>query len=186
MRAEREKRAAIAESEGERQSRINRADGEKQEAIAKSEGEKARRVNEAEGRAAEIRLVAEATATGIRAISQAVNEPGGSEAMKLRLAEQYIAEFGKIAIIVALAAHVFGGGGVLFYGAGWLQRQTLFHCINFFYNNAHFLAYFVNLAKICVGTYIFKVAYVNKAVNSWSDVYKNSELGNAADFSCLF
>ena len=60
MRAEREKRAAIAESEGERQSRINRADGEKQEAIAKSEGEKARRINEAEGRAAEIRLVAEA------------------------------------------------------------------------------------------------------------------------------
>ena len=97
MRAEREKRAAIAESEGERQSRINRADGEKQEAIAKSEGERARRVNEAEGRAAEIRLVAEATASGIRAISQAISEPGGSEAMKLRLAEQYIAEFGKLA-----------------------------------------------------------------------------------------
>ena len=97
MRAEREKRAAIAESEGERQSRINRADGEKQEAIAKSEGERARRVNEAEGHAAEIRLVAEATASGIRAVSQAISEPGGSEAMKLRLAEQYIAEFGKLA-----------------------------------------------------------------------------------------
>jgi len=97
MRAEREKRAAIAESEGERQSRINRADGEKQEAIAKSEGERARRVNEAEGHASEIRLVAEATAAGIRAISQAISEPGGSEAMKLRLAEQYITEFGKLA-----------------------------------------------------------------------------------------
>ena len=97
MRAEREKRAAIAESEGERQSRINRAEGEKQEAIAKSEGERARRVNEAEGHAAEIRLVAEATASGIRAISQAISEPGGSEAMKLRLAEQYITEFGKLA-----------------------------------------------------------------------------------------
>ena len=97
MRAEREKRAAIAESEGERQSRINRADGEKQEAIAKSEGEKARRVNEAEGRAAEIRLVAEATAQGLREIAAATHEQGGLEAMNLRLAEQYIAEFGKIA-----------------------------------------------------------------------------------------
>ena len=97
MRAEREKRAAIAESEGERQSRINRADGEKQEAIAKSEGERARRVNEAEGRAEEIRLVAEATAEGIRAIAKALAEKGGSEAMNLRLAEQYIGEFGKLA-----------------------------------------------------------------------------------------
>ena len=98
MRAEREKRAAIAESEGERQSRINRADGEKQEAIAKSEGEKARRINEAEGRAAEIRLVAEATATGIREIAQAIDgTPGGRDATNLRLAEQYIGEFGKLA-----------------------------------------------------------------------------------------
>ena len=97
MRAEREKRAAIAESEGERQSRINRAEGEKQEAIAKSEGEKARRVNEAEGHAAEIRLVAEATAQGLREIAAATKEQGGMEAMNLRLAEQYIAEFGKIA-----------------------------------------------------------------------------------------
>jgi regulator of protease activity HflC (stomatin/prohibitin superfamily) len=97
MRAEREKRAKIAESEGERQSRINQADGEKQEAIAKSEGEKARRINEAEGRSTEIRLVAEATAEGIRAIAAALNEPGGQEAMRQKLAEQYIAEFGKLA-----------------------------------------------------------------------------------------
>ena len=98
MRAEREKRAAIAESEGERQSRINRADGEKQEAIAKSEGEKAKRINEAEGRAAEIRLVADATAQSIREIAQAIaGSEGGYEAMNLRLAEQYIAEFGKLA-----------------------------------------------------------------------------------------
>ncbi len=97
MRAEREKRATIAESEGERQSKINRAEGEKQEAIAKSEGERARRVNEAEGRAAEIRLVAEATAEGIRTIAQALTQPGGREAMNQRLAEQYIAEFGKLA-----------------------------------------------------------------------------------------
>ena len=97
MRAEREKRATIAESEGERQSKINRAEGEKQEAIAKSEGERARRVNEAEGRAAEIRLVAEATAEGIRTIAAALSEPGGRDAMNQRLAEQYIAEFGKLA-----------------------------------------------------------------------------------------
>lgn len=98
MRAEREKRAAIAESEGERQSRINRADGEKQEAIAKSEGEKAKRINEAEGRAAEIRLVADATAQSIKEIAQAIaGSDGGYEAMNLRLAEQYIAEFGKLA-----------------------------------------------------------------------------------------
>ena len=97
MRAEREKRATIAESEGERQSKINRAEGEKQEAIAKSEGERARRVNEAEGRAAEIRLVAEATAEGIRTIAAALSEPGGRDAMSQRLAEQYIAEFGKLA-----------------------------------------------------------------------------------------
>ena len=97
MRAEREKRAAIATSEGERQAKINRADGEKQEAIAHSEGEKARRINEAEGRAQEIRLVAEATAAGIKTIADAINTEGGRESMNLRLAEQYIAEFGKLA-----------------------------------------------------------------------------------------
>lgn len=98
MRAEREKRALIAESEGERQSRINRADGEKQEAIALSEGEMHRRVNEANGRAEEIRLVAQATADGIRTIADAIgNNANGKDAVNLRLAEQYINEFGKLA-----------------------------------------------------------------------------------------
>jgi len=98
MRAEREKRASIAESEGERQSRINRADGEKQEAIALSEGEKLKRINEASGRAEEIRLVTQATADGIRAIAEAISgQPGGADAVNLRLAEQYINEFGKLA-----------------------------------------------------------------------------------------
>ena len=98
MRAEREKRAQIAESEGERQARINRAEGEKCEAIAHSEGEKQKRINEAIGKAEEIRLVAEATANGIAAIANAIsNTPGGHEAMNLRLAEQYIAEFGRLA-----------------------------------------------------------------------------------------
>ncbi len=97
MRAEREKRATIAESEGERQARINRADGQKQEAIAKSEGERTRRINEAEGRAKEITTVAEATAAGLREIAKAINEPGGANAVNLRLAEQYITEFGQLA-----------------------------------------------------------------------------------------
>ena len=98
MRAEREKRALIAESEGERQSRINRADGERQEAIAHSEGEMHRRINEANGRAEEIRLVAQATAEGIRTIADAIgNNANGKDAVNLRLAEQYINEFGKLA-----------------------------------------------------------------------------------------
>ena len=98
MRAEREKRALIAESEGERQSRINRADGEKQEAIALSEGEMQRRVNEASGHAEEIRLVAQATADGIRTIADAIgNNVNGRDAVNLRLAEQYIKEFGNLA-----------------------------------------------------------------------------------------
>ena len=97
MRAEREKRAQIAESEGERQAKINRADGEKCEAIAHSEGEKQKRINEAMGRAEEIRLVAEATAKGIATIAEAIKCDGGSDAVNLRLAEQYITEFGKLA-----------------------------------------------------------------------------------------
>ena len=97
MRAEREKRALIAESEGDRQARINRAEGEKQEAIARSEGEKMKRINEAEGRSAEIKLVATATAAGIREIALATQAEGGLNAVNLRLAEQYIGEFGKLA-----------------------------------------------------------------------------------------
>ncbi len=98
MRAEREKRAMIAESEGERQARINRAEGAKQEAIAQSEGEKMRRINEAEGKAQEISLVAQATAQGLNEIAQAIsNSKGGAEAANLRLAEQYLSEFGKLA-----------------------------------------------------------------------------------------
>lgn len=97
MRAEREKRAMIAESEGERQSKINVAEGDKQEAIARSEGEKQRRINEAEGRAQEIEKVARATALGIREIAAAINEQGGDEAVKLRIAEGYLKEFGNLA-----------------------------------------------------------------------------------------
>jgi len=97
MRAEREKRATIAESEGAKQAKINVADGDKQELIRKSEGEKQKRINEAEGRAAEIEKVALATATGIREIATAINEEGGMNAVNLRVAEQYLQEFGKLA-----------------------------------------------------------------------------------------
>jgi len=97
MRAVREKRATIAESEGEKQAKINRAEGDKQELIQRSEGEKQRRINEAEGRAAEIEKVAEATASGIRHIAAAIGEEGGLNAVNLRVAEQYISEFGNLA-----------------------------------------------------------------------------------------
>ena len=97
MRAVREKRANIAESEGDKQAKINRAEGEKQEMIERSEGEKQKRVNEAIGRAEEIERVAAATAKGIREIAAAINEEGGISAVNLRVAEQYINEFGKLA-----------------------------------------------------------------------------------------
>ncbi|MBI5214765.1 MAG: SPFH/Band 7/PHB domain protein [Ignavibacteriae bacterium] len=97
MRAEREKRALIAESEGDRQAKINRAEGEKQQAIAVSEGERMKRINEAEGRAQEIERVAQATAKGIREIATAINEQGGMDAVNLRIAEHYLDEFGKLA-----------------------------------------------------------------------------------------
>ncbi|MEJ2647490.1 MAG: paraslipin [Sedimentisphaerales bacterium] len=97
MRAEREKRAMIAESEGDRQAKINRAEGDRQEMIARSEGEKQRRINEADGKAVEIQRVAEATALGIREIAKSINEEGGTSAVNLRIAEQYLGEFGKLA-----------------------------------------------------------------------------------------
>ncbi len=97
MRAEREKRALIAESEGDRQAKINRAEGEKQQAIAISEGEKMKRINEAGGRAAEILLVAEAQANGLRQVASAINEQGGMNAVNMQLAQQYLTEFGKMA-----------------------------------------------------------------------------------------
>lgn len=97
MRAEREKRAIIAESEGEKTAKINVAEGTKQEAIKMSEGEKLKRINEAEGRASEIEQVATATANGIRSIAEAIGSANGMDAVNLRIAEQYLSEFGKLA-----------------------------------------------------------------------------------------
>jgi len=116
MKAEREKRAEIATSEGDRQSRINRAEGLRQEAIQVSEGEKQKRINEAEGQAQEILLVADATAEGIRKVAEAVNLPGGPEAMNLKVAQQYVGEFGKLAKTnntMIIPADLAGMGGMV-------------------------------------------------------------------------
>ncbi len=97
MRAEREKRAIIAESEGAKQAKINVAEGDKQELIKRSEGEMQKRINEATGRASEIEQLAKATANGLRAIAIAISEENGLNAVNLRIAEQYLTEFGKLA-----------------------------------------------------------------------------------------
>ncbi len=96
MRAEREKRAEITISEGERSSRINRSMGERQEAINISEGEKIKRINEAEGKAAEIEFVSIATANGLKAIGTAISKDGGKDAVNLQIAQGYLDGLGKI------------------------------------------------------------------------------------------
>jgi regulator of protease activity HflC (stomatin/prohibitin superfamily) len=97
MRAEREKRAVIAESEGTKQAKINNAEGDKQELIKKSEGEMQKRINEAAGRASEIEQLATATANGLRAIALAISEENGLNAVNLRVAEQYLVGFANMA-----------------------------------------------------------------------------------------
>jgi regulator of protease activity HflC (stomatin/prohibitin superfamily) len=97
MRAEREKRAVIAESEGTKQAKINNAEGDKQELIKKSEGEMQKRINEAAGKASEIEQVANATANGLRAIALAISEENGLNAVNLRVAEQYLLGFANLA-----------------------------------------------------------------------------------------
>jgi regulator of protease activity HflC (stomatin/prohibitin superfamily) len=96
MRAEREKRAEILKSEGDRESRINVSKGEREEAINMSRGEKQRRINEAEGRAKAIELTAAATAEGIKEIARTIQQPKGKTAVSLRVAEQFISQFGRI------------------------------------------------------------------------------------------
>jgi regulator of protease activity HflC (stomatin/prohibitin superfamily) len=97
MRAEREKRAVVLTSEGERDAKINEAEGDKQRVIKASEGIKLSQVNEAQGQAEAILAVATATAEGLRQVAIAVSTEGGPEAMRLRIAEEYVEEFGKLA-----------------------------------------------------------------------------------------
>src|SRR5919106_1237792 len=95
--AEREKRALIAKSEGQRQEEINLADGKKQAAVLESEGEKQAAINRAQGEATAIRVIAEATAAGVRAVAEAIADKGGLEAANLKVAQQYVDAFGLLA-----------------------------------------------------------------------------------------
>jgi regulator of protease activity HflC (stomatin/prohibitin superfamily) len=95
--AEREKRALIAASEGRRQEQINIATGEREAAIARSEGEKQAAINKAQGDAAAVLALATATADAVRQVAQAIQTPGGMEAVNLKVAEQYVNAFGNLA-----------------------------------------------------------------------------------------
>ncbi len=125
MRAEREKRAVVLTSEGQRDAAINTAEGEKQQVIKASEATRQQQINEAEGQAQAILAVATATAEGIRRVADAIRTDGGMEAVQLRVAEQYVEQFGKLAKsttsvivpasvsdvagMIAAAMKVFGG-----------------------------------------------------------------------------
>src|SRR3974377_1680214 len=97
MRAEREKRAVVLASEGDRDAKINQAEGEKQRGIKAYRASKQQQINEAEGQAAAILAVATATAEGLRQVGGALSERGGIEAMQLRIGEEYVRQFGKLA-----------------------------------------------------------------------------------------
>ncbi len=97
MRAEREKRAVVLTSEGVRDAKINQAEGEKQRVIKESEAQQQAQINEAEGEAAAILAVASATAEGLGKVADVVKEEGGDAAMRLRIAEDYVKQFGKLA-----------------------------------------------------------------------------------------
>jgi regulator of protease activity HflC (stomatin/prohibitin superfamily) len=97
MRAEREKRAVVLTSEGERDAKINQAEGDKQRVIKQSEANRQQQINEAQGEAEAILAVATATAEGLRRVAEAVSATGGREAMQLRVAEDYIQQFGNLA-----------------------------------------------------------------------------------------
>ncbi len=97
MRAEREKRAVILTSEGERDAKINEAEGEKQRVIKESEAAKQQQINEAEGEAEAILAVATATAKGLHRVAQSLITEGGDAAMRLRIAEAYVQQFGNLA-----------------------------------------------------------------------------------------
>jgi regulator of protease activity HflC (stomatin/prohibitin superfamily) len=126
MRAEREKRAVILTSEGKRDAAINTAEGTKQETIKQSEARKQQQINEAEGEAAAITAVATATAEGIRRVAEAITMPGGHEAVQLRVAEQYIGQFGELAKksnTLVLPANVADVGSMIALAMAALNRD---------------------------------------------------------------
>jgi regulator of protease activity HflC (stomatin/prohibitin superfamily) len=127
MRAEREKRAVILTSEGARDAAINTADGAKQEVIKQSEARKLQQINEAEGQASAIMAVATATAEGIRRVAEAIKLPGGYEAVQLRVAEQYITQFGELAResnTIVLPANVADVGSMIALAMKAIGRET--------------------------------------------------------------
>jgi regulator of protease activity HflC (stomatin/prohibitin superfamily) len=126
MRAEREKRAIVLTSEGTRDAAINTAEGEKQQVIKASEARKQQQINEAEGQAAAILAVAHATARGITSVAEAIKVDGGFEAVQLRVAEQYITQFGALARetnTVVLPANVADVGGMLAMALQVIRQQ---------------------------------------------------------------
>lgn len=96
MEAEREKRAEITRATAEKEKLINVSEGKKQDAINISEGQKQKRINEAEGRASAIKVVADATATSLKLVGDAVSAPGGIDALKMKLIDQYISRLGDV------------------------------------------------------------------------------------------
>ncbi len=127
MRAEREKRAVILTSEGTRDAAINTAEGAKQEVIKQSEARRQQQINEAEGQASAILAVAAATAEGIRRVAEAIKLPGGYEAVQLRVAEQYIGQFGELAKesnTVILPANVADVGAMITLAMKMIGRDS--------------------------------------------------------------
>lgn len=96
MEAEREKRAEITRATAEKEKLINVSEGSRQEAINLSEGQKQRRINEATGRAESIRLIADATAQSLKMVGDAIRSPGGIDALKMKLLDQYLDQFADI------------------------------------------------------------------------------------------
>ena len=127
MRAEREKRAVILTSEGERDAVINQAEGGKQQVIKASEAARQQKINEAEGEAEAILAVATATAEGLRKVAAATRDPGGMEAMQLRVAESYIDRFGELARAsntLVLPANVADVGSMIALAMNFIKRST--------------------------------------------------------------
>jgi regulator of protease activity HflC (stomatin/prohibitin superfamily) len=127
MKAEREKRAVILTSEGERDAVINEAEGAKQQVIKASEAKKQQQINEAEGQAAAILSIASATAEGLRKVADTIRLPGGTEAVQLRVAEQYIAKFGELAKTsntVVLPANVADIGSMITLAMSMIGKKS--------------------------------------------------------------
>ena len=126
MRAEREKRAVILTSEGVRDAKINEAEGEKQQVIKQSEASQLQQINEAQGQAAAILSVATATAEGLRQVAEALRTEGGRDAMQLRIAEQWVEQFGRLAKAgntFVVPANLSDIGSVIALATGMLRRD---------------------------------------------------------------